>query len=151
MAVKRNQRFAIPQEIVFEAGAAIIGTPVPVMRFNERKKAYTNEQERDEETGLLKWKAKIWDFSEDVKGSDMGLDLIFLAPVQPVPTGKEIRPGLREVEFENLMVQPRASKAGDFAKLTYSYFATGIKGDTSGTVAPGDHSAAAPRDRKAVA
>ncbi|WP_225729480.1 MULTISPECIES: hypothetical protein [unclassified Nocardia] len=151
MGVKWNQRFLAPHGVIFPNGAAINGVPVLMMKYNDRKKAYTNEPERDEETGLLKWKAKVWDFSEDVRGTDAGLELIFLAPVQPIPTGKEIRPGLVEVEFENLMVQPRVTKSGDYAKLTYLYFATGIKGDASGTVAPGDHSAAAPRDRKAVA
>ncbi|MFX0579452.1 hypothetical protein [Nocardia nepalensis] len=151
MAVKKFQRFPIPHDIGFEAGAAIINVPEPVMKFNERKRAYTNEQERDEETGLLKWKAKIIDFSADVRGSDMGIDLIFLSAVQPIPTGPELRPGMREVVFENLMVQPRATKAGDFAKLIYSYFATGIVGDNSGAKQPANNvGAARPRDEKAA-
>ncbi|KZM76171.1 hypothetical protein [Nocardia terpenica] len=132
MAIKKGQRFPIPFDIAFPQGAALIGEIEKVMKFNERRRQYTDEQDTDEETRLPKWKARLMDLSEGIRGTDSGIDLVFLAPVQPVPQGQEVLPGVRPVVLENLMVQPRATLAGQFPKLIYSYFATGIAGDTSG-------------------
>ncbi|WP_225727195.1 MULTISPECIES: hypothetical protein [unclassified Nocardia] len=133
MAIKRGQRFPVPFEVAFPEGAGLVGEIEKVFVFNERRRQYTTEQDVDKETGLLMWKARLIDYSDDVRGSETGIDLVFLAPVQPIPPeGRRVR----EVELEGLMVQPRATKAGDFPKLVYSYFATGIKGDNSGAKQP---------------
>ncbi|WP_433679969.1 hypothetical protein [Nocardia sp. CA-119907] len=137
--------------MAFEKGAALIGEITPVMEYDDRKKAYKDKQDIDDETHLPKWKGKIMDLSEGIRGAEMGIDLIFLAPVRPVPQSDEVMPGLRPVVLENLMVQPRATLAGQFPKLIYSYFATGIVGDNSGAKQPANNvGAARPRDEKAA-
>ncbi|WP_019932255.1 hypothetical protein [Nocardia sp. BMG111209] len=139
MAVKKGQRFLVPFDVAFPEGAGLIGEIEKVFTFNERRRQYTTDQDVDTETGLLKWKARLVDYSDDVRGSDTGIDLVFLSPVQPIPPeGRRIR----DIELEGLMVQPRVTKVGDFSKLTYSYFATGIKGDNSGAKRPAGEKAA---------
>ncbi|QIS19210.1 hypothetical protein [Nocardia terpenica] len=150
MAVKKGQRFPAPQDVIFPDGVGVIGEVEKVFKFNERRRQYTTDQDRDEETGLLKWKARLIDYSDEVRGMDTGIELVFLADVQPIlPAGRRVR----DIELEGLMVQPRATKAGDFAKLIYSYFATGVKGDTSGAKqAPANPGASRPArgDEKAA-
>ncbi|MEG8183935.1 hypothetical protein GZH49_36300 [Nocardia terpenica] len=150
MAIKFGQRFPIPFDVAFPEGAGIVGEIEKVFEFNQRRRVFTTKQEVDEETGLLKWKARLIDYSDDVRGNEFGIELVFLAEVQPIPpAGRRAR----DVELEGLMVQPRIARSGDYSKLTYAYFATGIKGDNSGAKqAPANPGAARPArgDEKAA-
>ncbi|MCU1641197.1 MAG: hypothetical protein JWN03_1472 [Nocardia sp.] len=136
MGIKSKHRFALPFEAAFEKGALLVGEVEPVFTYDSRRRAYTTEQERDELTGQLKWKARLMDLDLDVKGKQSGLDLIFLADVRPVPVTQEITPNVRPIQLEGVTVEVRASVQGDFATMTFAYWATGIKGDTSGSKLP---------------
>lgn len=153
MGIKRNHRFPSEHTAAFEKGVLLLDGVEPVYKYDQRKRAYTTEQDRDEVTGLLMWKARLMDLDADVKDKQAGINLIFLAEVAPIPVGQEWRPGIREIELEGLTVEVRASVAGDFATMSYIYRATGIKGDTSGAkLPPVDAPASRPaRGDKAVA
>ncbi|MGX1774840.1 hypothetical protein ACWIGW_22195 [Nocardia brasiliensis] len=151
MAVKWDQWFGIPFEMAFPKGAALIGEIEPMFEWSDRKKTYTDKPAVDPVSGLRMWRARLMDPSDGIRGAESGIDLVFLAEVRPVPVHPEVMEGFRPIELEGLMVQPRAVMNGQRSKLVFIYRATGIKGDNSGKVAPGDHSASAPRDRKAAA
>ncbi|MFB8007526.1 hypothetical protein [Nocardia sp. NPDC056000] len=136
MGIKKGHRFPAMHDAAFEKGVLLLDGIEPVYKYNERRRAYTTEQDRDEVTGLLMWKARLMDLDADVKDKQAGVNLIFLAEVRPIPVGREWRPGVWEIELEGLTVEARASVAGDFATMSYTYRATGIKGDTSGAKQP---------------
>ncbi|WP_051727539.1 hypothetical protein [Nocardia brasiliensis] len=139
----------------FEKGTYLLGTARPVTEFQrDRNTPAIQKVDLDYEgkgTGKRLWKATIIDPSSEDNAKHASYEVIFAADVCPVPPAAAIVPGMTPVELEGLMVKPKLIGSGEFKSIGWSIRATGFKGDNSGTVVPGDHSASAQRDRKAAA
>lgn len=87
MAVARGTRFEIEHDVVFPAGAAIVGPVTPDMEYvsNEDKaRGKQPKQKIDEQTGLPQWKVTVTDPSAE-KDRDKSATVTLLDRVQPVP------------------------------------------------------------------
>ncbi|QIS09292.1 hypothetical protein [Nocardia arthritidis] len=140
----------------FPKGTYLFGSVQPVTEFQrDRNTPAIQKVDLDYEgkgTGKRLWKATITDPSgAETNAKHTSYDVIFVADTCPVPPAVEIAPGVTPVELEGLMVKPRLIGSGEFKSIGWTVRATGFKGDKSGSVAPGDHSAAAPRNGKAAA
>ncbi|WP_280255188.1 hypothetical protein [Nocardia wallacei] len=157
MAINRGFRFPIGFHQAFPKGLVLNSEIVPLTKYNPDPRSIP-EQEFDidkktgEGTGNPLWKATVTDPHED-KAKRKSFEVIFIAPVQPVPSTEEIVPGTgwRMVELEGLTAEPKVMGQGEFKYLGYQYRATGIKGDNSGAkVPPNNVGASRPRDDKAA-
>ncbi|MEU0875742.1 hypothetical protein [Nocardia brasiliensis] len=101
-------------------------------------------------SGKRLWKGTVADPSA-MGSRNASFDVIFVADVQPVPVGAPVSDNVVLVELEGLQVKPKVVGAGEFKSIGWSIRATGFKGDSSGSVAPGDHSASSSRGGKAAA
>ncbi|MBV7704651.1 hypothetical protein NOVA_17915 [Nocardia nova] len=157
MAIRRGFRFPVEFNVAFPQGLVLNSTIVPLTKYNPDPRAIP-EQEFDidkktgEGTGFPLWKATVTDPNEE-KAKRKSFEVVFIAPVQPVPVTEEIVPGTgwRMVELEGLTAEPKVMGQGEFKYLGYQFRATGIKGDTSGAKqAPNNVGASRPRDDKAA-
>lgn len=136
MAFKRGHRFPVSHAEAFPMGLILQGQIEPRIKYNPDRNAIP-EQQRDydpktnEGTQLLMWRATVTDPSE-TKSKRASFDLIFLAENVPVPSTEEVLPGMRQIELEGLMAEPKVMGQGEFKYLGYQFYAGGIKGDNSG-------------------
>ncbi|MFC9663940.1 hypothetical protein ACFVJ5_27170 [Nocardia sp. NPDC127606] len=138
MALQRGYRFPVSQAEAFPMGLLLNGQIEAAIKYNPDRNAMP-EQLRDynpktnEGTGLLMWKANVTDPHEP-KAKRKSFELIFLAENVPAVTGEELAPGtgLRMLQVEGLMAEPKVMGQGEFKYLGYQYFAGAIKGDNSG-------------------
>lgn len=139
----------------FAMGTYLLGAVQAVTEFQrDRNTPAIQKVDIDYEgkgTGKRLWKATVIDPSSADNAKHASYEVIFVADACPVPPAAAIASGMTPVELVGLMVKPKLIGSGEFKSIGWSIRATGFKGDNSGTVAPGDHSAAAPRDRKAAA
>ncbi|MEV0061258.1 hypothetical protein [Nocardia sp. NPDC050718] len=139
MALLRGFRFPVSQSEAFPMGLVLNGQIEPAIKYNPDRNAVP-EQLRDynpktnEGTGLLMWKASITD-NHEPKAKRKTFELIFLAENVPVPSTDELAPGtgLRLIEVEGLMAEPKVMGQGEFKYQGYQFYAGGIKGDNSGS------------------
>ncbi|MFE5463811.1 hypothetical protein [Nocardia sp. NPDC056564] len=138
----------------FPSKLLFMGTVEPMTEFNRdrnaRKRQKVDLDDDGNGTGKRLWKGTVADPS-GMGSKDSSFDVIFLADVQPVPVGTQFSENVMLVELEGLQIKPKMAGSGEFKSIGWSIRATGFKGDNSGTVAPGDHSATAPRSGKAAA
>jgi hypothetical protein len=110
MAVARGTRFEIEHDVVFPAGAAIVGPVTPDMEYvsNEDKaRGKQPKQKIDEQTGLPQWKVTVTDPSAE-KDRDKSATVTLLDRVQPVPPPAAMQGfDFRPVVFEGLTVEAR--------------------------------------------
>ncbi|MGW4848240.1 hypothetical protein [Nocardia brasiliensis] len=139
--------------VAFEKGLFLLGGVAPLTKFQKDRNAPVIQEvdlDRDGNgTGKRLWKATVTDPTA-ANAKQASFEVIFVADQMPVPAVAEIVPGMTPIELEGLKIRPKIVGAGEFKSIGWSIRATGIKGDRSGSVAPGDHSASAPRDRKAA-
>ncbi len=157
MAIKKRYRFPIEFSEAFPQGLVLLGEVSALTKYNPNPNA-TPEQMFDfdpktgEGSGLPLWSASVTDPHQD-KAKRASFDIIFVAQVQPVPATQEIVPGtgMRMIELEGLLAEPKVMGQGEFKYLGYQFWATGIKGDTSGAKQPPNQvDASRPRDAKAA-
>lgn len=127
MAIKRGFRFPVEHAVVFPKGLMLLGPIGPHMEFER-----PNVQITDPQTGLLQWVAAVSDPDED-KAKRASFEVIFTAPVQPVPSTPELvaGSGIRMIELEGLTAEARRMGQGEYTFVGFVYRATGIKGDTN--------------------
>ncbi|MFE6924786.1 hypothetical protein ACFVAV_27435 [Nocardia sp. NPDC057663] len=138
MALQRGFRFPVSQSEAFPMGLLLNGQIEAAIKYNPDRNAMP-EQLRDynpktnEGTQLLMWKANVTDPHEP-KAKRKSFELIFLAEDVPMVTGDELAPGtgLRMIEVEGLMAEPKVMGQGEFKYQGYQFYAGGIKGDNSG-------------------
>lgn len=112
MAIERGTRFSVDFDQVFPQGALMQGEIAPDMEYVSNEDAARGKranQRKDEQTGLLQWKALVSDPSA-AKERDASVTVVLLAEVQPVPPeAVEVVPGMkvRPVEFTDVTVEPR--------------------------------------------
>ncbi|WP_029901390.1 hypothetical protein [Nocardia brasiliensis] len=140
--------------VAFPKGLFLLGNVSPLTKFQrDRNAPVIQEVDMDQDgngTGKRLWKATVTDpTAENV--NQVGFQVVFVADVMPVPAAAEIVPGMTPIELEGLQIKPKMAGAGEFKRIGWSIRATGIKGDSSGSVAPGDHSASSSRGGKAAA
>jgi hypothetical protein len=141
MAIKRGFQFPMEFGVAFPQGLVLLGEISQVTEYNSNPNATPKpvfDIDRDGQgTGLPLWKATVTDPHED-KAKRASFEIIFIAPVQPVPATAEIvaGTGMRMVELEGLTAEPKVMGQGEFKYLGYQYRATGIKGDNSGHKQP---------------
>ncbi len=87
MAIKRGYRFPVEHADVFPRGLMLLGPIGPHMEFER-----PNVQITDPQTGLLQWVAAVSTRTED-KAKRASFEVIFTAPVQPVPATPELVAG----------------------------------------------------------
>ncbi|WP_225732243.1 MULTISPECIES: hypothetical protein [unclassified Nocardia] len=137
----------------FPKGVFLLTAVEPLTEFQrDRNAPVVQKVDLDYEgkgTGKRLWKATIID-RDAANAKQASYDVIFVADAQPVPP-VAVGEGLPQVELVGLMVKPKLIGSGEYKSIGWSIRATGFKGDNSGTVAPGDHSASAPRNGKAAA
>jgi hypothetical protein len=127
MAIKRGHRFPVEHGDVFPKGLMLLGPIGPHMEFER-----PNVQITDPQTGLLQWVAAVSDPDED-KAKRASFEVIFTAPVQPVPSTPELvaGSGIRMIELEGLTAEARRMGQGEYTFVGFVYRAMGIKGDTN--------------------
>jgi hypothetical protein len=127
MAIKRGFRFPVEHAVVFPKGLMLLGPIGPDMEFER-----PNVQKTDPVTGLLQWVAAVSDPDED-KAKRASFEVIFTAPVQPVPSTPELvaGSGIRMIELEGLSAEARRMGQGEYTFVGFVYRATGITGDTN--------------------
>ncbi|PWV77837.1 hypothetical protein DFR69_103437 [Nocardia neocaledoniensis] len=138
MAFTRGHRFPVSHAEAFPMGLVLNGQIEPAVKYNQDRNA-PQEQRRDydtktgEGTGLLMWKANVTDPHEP-KAKRKSFELLFLAENVPVPVTDEVVPGtgMRMIEVEGLMAEPKVMGTEQFKYLGYQFYAGGIKGDNSG-------------------
>ncbi|MFE3057189.1 hypothetical protein [Nocardia sp. NPDC059239] len=159
MGVSKGHEFPAQHNDVFPNQLLMLSQVTQVIKYNPDRTAVPEQAiDYDPKTGkgtmLPLWKVTVSDPSEE-KGKRASFEVIFRAPVQPVPSTEEIAPntGIRFIELEGLTCEPRVMGQGEFKYLGYIYRATGIKGDNSGSkMPPADVPASRPtRADKAVA
>ncbi|WP_147124172.1 hypothetical protein, partial [Nocardia neocaledoniensis] len=135
MAFTRGHRFPVSHAEAFPMGLVLNGQIEPAVKYNQDRNA-PQEQRRDydtktgEGTGLLMWKANVTDPHEP-KAKRKSFELLFLAENVPVPVTDEVVPGtgMRMIEVEGLMAEPKVMGTEQFKYLGYQFYAGGIKGD----------------------
>ncbi|MFC6013179.1 hypothetical protein [Nocardia lasii] len=136
MAFKRGTRFPVSHAEAFPKGLILQGQIEPLIKYNPDRNAVP-EQRRDydpktnEGTQLLMWRATVTD-PDETKSKRASFDMIFLADVVPVPSTPEVLPGMRQIELDGLVAEPKVMGQGEFKYLGYQFYAGGIKGDNSG-------------------
>jgi hypothetical protein len=127
MAIKRGYRFPVQHQDVFPKGLMLLGPISPDMEYDR-----PNIQKTDSATGLLQWVGAVSDPDEE-KAKRASFEVVFLAPVRPVPATPELLPGtsIRMIELAGLTAEPRRMGQGEFTYVGFVYRATGIKGDTN--------------------
>lgn len=151
MAILRGYRFPIEFKDAFPQGLLLLGEITQMTKYNpDPRAAIEGVFDYDKEgngTGLPLWAASVTDPHEgsDGKAQRASFQVVFVAPVQPVPSTKEVVPGtgMRMIELEGLTAEPVVVRQGsgdkNFSYVTYKFRATGIKGDNSGSKqAPAD-------------
>lgn len=139
MAFTRGYRFPVSHAEAFPMGLVLNGQIEAAIKYNPDRSA-APEQRRDydpktgEGTGLLMWKANVTDPHEP-KAKRKSFELLFLAENVPAVTTEELVPGtgMRMIEVEGLMAEPKVMGTDQFKYLGYQFYAGGIKGDTSGS------------------
>ncbi|WP_328411237.1 hypothetical protein [Nocardia sp. NBC_00403] len=135
MALK-GYRFPISHAEAFPQGLVLVGQIEALTKYNPDRNAVP-EQRRDfdvktgEGTGLLMWKATVTDPSE-TNSRRASFQLIFVAENVPVPSTPEVLPGMRQIELEGLLAEPKVMGQGEFKYQGFNFYAGGIKGDNSG-------------------
>ncbi|MBF6334243.1 hypothetical protein [Nocardia transvalensis] len=142
MAIKKGYQFPVEFREAFPQGLVLQGEIAPAVKYNPNPNApaeqmFDFDPKTGEGTGLPLWTASVTDPHQD-KAKRKSFELIFVAPVQPVPVTEEIVPGtgMRMIELEGLTAEPKVMGQGEFKYLGYQYRATGIKGDNSGHKQP---------------
>jgi hypothetical protein len=132
MGIARDHRFSVTFDEAFERGLVLVGEVSPDNEYQQDRNKPAR-QKVDELTGKRRWKATCTDPAAD-KAKNASIEVILLADVQPVPTTPEIVPGLgmRQVELEGLMVQPKVVGSGEYKGQGFVYFATGFKPSATG-------------------
>ncbi|MFE1592147.1 hypothetical protein [Nocardia sp. NPDC058705] len=135
MALK-GYRFPIAHTEAFPEGLVLVGRIEPLIKYNSDRNAVPEQRyDFDPKTGagtsLPMWKATVTDPTES-NAKRASFQLIFLAENVPVPSTPEVLPGMRQIELEGLMVEPRVMGQGEFKYQGFNFYAGGIKGDTSG-------------------
>ena len=104
MAIKRGHRFPVEHGDVFPKGLMLLGPIGPHMEFERPNVQITDRRQ----TGLLQWVAAVSDPDED-KAKRASFEVIFTAPVQPVPSTPELvaGSGIRMIELEGLTAEAR--------------------------------------------
>lgn len=127
MAIKRGYRFPVEHAEVFPKGLMLLGPIGPDMEFDR-----PNVQKTDPVTGLLQWTGAVSDPDED-KAKRASFEVVFTAPVQPVPSTPELvaGSGIRMIELDGLTAEARRMGQGEYTFVGFVYRATGIKGDTN--------------------
>jgi hypothetical protein len=135
MAIPRGYRFAIQFDSAFPQGLVLIGDVTPDNEYQTREDKAAGRPVRqriDDMTGQRQWKATVTDPDEPT-AKRASFEITFIADVQPVPSTTEVLPGMRPIELEGLMAEPRVAGNGEFKYQSYIYRATGFKATTSNT------------------
>ena len=132
MAIKKGLRFPIEHFVAFPKNLFLLGE-ISADREYEPNPNKVGKHKRDELTNKLQWVAPVSDPDAADKAKRASFEVVFLADVVPVPTGPELAPGsgLRIIELEGLTVEPKVMGQGEYKYQGYTFFATGIKGDTN--------------------
>jgi hypothetical protein len=80
----------------------------------------------DEATGKRQWVITVTD-PDELKAKRASFGITLLADVQPVPTTREVLPGMRPVELDGLAAQPKVAGTGEFKYQSLVFRATGFK------------------------
>ncbi|WP_280452214.1 hypothetical protein [Nocardia cyriacigeorgica] len=136
MALQKGFRFPVAHAEAFPKGLILQGQIEPLIKWNPDRNAvpeqrYDFDPKTGEGTNLPMWRATVTD-PDETKSKRASFDLIFLAENVPVPSTPEVLPGLRQIELEGLMAEPKVMGQGEYKYLGYAYYAGGIKGDNSG-------------------
>ncbi|BAD55547.1 hypothetical protein [Nocardia farcinica] len=135
MALK-GYRFPIAHAEAFPQGLVLVGQIEPLIKYNPDRNAVPEQQiDYNPKTGagsrLPMWKATVTDPSE-TNAKRASFQLIFLSEVEPVPSTPEVLPGMRQIELEGLLAEPKVMGTGEFKYQGFVFYAGGIKGDNSG-------------------
>lgn len=131
MPVPYGHRFPIPFDEMYPQGVVILGEIEAMTEYQSREDKAKGRPVRpmiDERTGLRCFKCLFTDPSA-TRDAEKSAQVVITAEVQPVPpAGTEVAPGVvvRPAVFEGLTVQPRIEGTGEFKRLGYRVFATGI-------------------------
>lgn len=129
MAISRGHRFPVEFADAFPQGLVLMGEVGPDNEYQSREDRASGRPVRqrvDELTGKRQWKATVTDPNE-ANAKRASFEVTLLADVQPVPTTSEVLPGVRPVELEGLMAEPRVAGNGEFKYLSYVFRATGFR------------------------
>jgi hypothetical protein len=152
MAIARGYRFGIPFDHAFPQGLVMVGEVTADTEYQSREDRAAGRPTRqrvDEVTGKRQWKVMVTD-PDELKAKRASFEVILLADHQPVPTGPEVLPGMRPVEFDGLTAEPKVAGQGEFKYQSYAFRATGFKeaatGSGSGSKSSGRSGSAAAGD-----
>ncbi|MEV6069256.1 hypothetical protein AB0L82_22140 [Nocardia sp. NPDC052001] len=138
MALK-NMWLTPDHDMTFPEGLVLVGTVEPVTEFSRDRNAPKRQKvDLDDEgngTGKRLWTATVSDSSINGARNAM-FDVLFIADVRPVPSAQPFAPGYTPIVLEGLQVKPKLVGNGEFKSIGWSYRATGIKGDNSGSKQP---------------
>lgn len=129
MAISRGHRFPVEFAEAFPQGLVLLGEIAPDNEYQSREDRAAGRpvrQKVDELTGKRQWKATVTDPNEP-NAKRASFEVTLLGDVQPVPTTSEVLPGVRPVELEGLMAEPRVAGNGEFKYLSYVFRATGFR------------------------
>ncbi len=135
MAIQRGHRFPIEFADAFPQGLVLMGEVAPDNEYQSREDRAAGRpvrQRTDELTGKRQWKATVTD-PDERNAKRASFEVTFLADVQPVPVTSEVLPGVRPIELDGLMVEPRVAGNGEFKYQSYVFRATGFKAASAGS------------------
>lgn len=143
MAMPR--RIKVKFSEVFEHGLYMVGE-VEAMRDFDKSTKEKPVQAVDEETGMPIWTVDVIDADPAATKSTRSLSVRIVARVQPVPPQAPVTGPFRQVGFEGLSALPYIDDNGNFARIVWSYRATGfaepLAGEVSKPAPPAARSAA---------
>lgn len=119
--IERGTRFGMPFEIAFAKGLLQTGEVAADTEY-QQDRSRPAVQKVDPVTGKRQWKVTVTDPAQ-TNAKRASFELIFLADVQPVPSGPELAPGtgLRMIELDGLTVEPKVMGQGEFKYLGYVF------------------------------
>jgi hypothetical protein len=123
----------IPVEFgdVFEHGLFMVGEVEPARDYDKSSKDRV-VQAVDGETGLPVWTVDVIDADPAATKATRSLSVRVLGRVQPVPADAAAVGPFRPVAFEGLTATPYVDDKGGFARIAWSFRASGFAPVTRG-------------------
>ncbi|MDO5628804.1 MAG: plasmid replication, integration and excision activator [Mobilicoccus sp.] len=123
MAIPR--RLPMSHEQVFPLGAFLVSEVTPVRDFDKSTKDVP-VQKRDDDTGFPVWQIDVLDGDPTATRAQRTVSIKIVAQHQPVPPKAHEGMPVTPIHLDGLEVTPYVDTNGKFARLAWSFRATGI-------------------------
>jgi len=137
-ANNQEEDMAMPRKIpvefgqVFPHGVYAVGEVGMVKDFDKSTREKPVQQS-DPETGMPMWAVDVIDADPEATKSTRSVTVKVIAKVQPVLPAEANGLPFRPVEFEGLTATPYVDDNGNFARIAYSFRASGVREPSKGT------------------